>query len=271
MLVVTAGVVLTTLSAVTPRKPPTNAGVNTSSLSAPVAPTDIRLYMTGISILFVALLLSSLLGIVQDLTYTAYRKRVADQPKEPNTSSNHAETEPWQESMFYLHFLSMPMFLSMRQQLMTQFQTLLVSPSLYITLPSNIVDLGVPGISQISTFASSRLPVSFLPTPASPSSPYTLAIPSALAILVLNTITQLVCVSGVHRLTSRVSSLTVTLVLVVRKAVSLLISVFLFEDRYERMDLRSRVMMLGGAALVFAGTFVYSLVPKQGQEKKKND
>ena len=59
------------------------------------------------------------------------------------------------------------------------------------------------------------------------------------------------------------SSLTVTLILVVRKAVSLLISVFLFSDRYERMDLVGRVMMLGGAGLVFAGTLAYSLVPKQ--------
>jgi len=41
----------------------------------------------------------------------------------------------------------------------------------------------------------------------------------------LNTITGLVCVAGVHRLTTRVNALTVTLVLVVRKAVSLVISV----------------------------------------------
>ncbi len=52
-----------------------------------------------------------------------------------------------------------------------------------------------------------------------------LSVPTIYFPLVLNTITQLVCVAGVHRLTTRVSSLTVTLILVVRKAVSLVISV----------------------------------------------
>lgn len=210
--------------------------------------------MTGISILFVALLFSSVLGIVQDLTYTAYRKRVADRPKEQN------QVEPWQESMFYLHFLSMPMFLLMRQDLTNQFRSLLLSPKIYLAIPT------VTDIPQISSYASS-LPFNYLPSP-----PQSIAIPSAIFILLLNTITQLVCVAGVHRLTSRVSSLTVTLVLVVRKAVSLLISVLLFSDRYDRMDLMSKVMMLGGAGLVFTGTLAYSLVPKQGpDEKAKKD
>jgi len=248
VLVVTAGVVLTTLSAVTP----STKNMKTAQF---VSPTDTRLYMTGIFILSVALLFSSILGIVQDLTYAAYRKRVAHQPKE------QPQSEPWQESMFYLHFLSMPMFLTMRQELATQFHSLLLSPSIHIILPRT-----VPEIPHISNHAFT--PVNYLP------SSYSLVIPSAVLILLLNTITQLVCVAGVHRLTSRVTSLSVTLVLVVRKAVSLLISVFLFGDRYDQMDLRSKVMMLGGAGLVFAGTLAYSLVQRQGQgpgDKTKKD
>ena len=42
--------------------------------------------------------------------------------------------------------------------------------------------------------------------------------------LVISTITQLVCVAGVHRLTTRASTLTVTMVLVIRRAISLIIS-----------------------------------------------
>lgn len=236
---VTFGVLLTTLSAVSSSA----RGGKANSLSAP--PTDVRLYMTGISILFVALLLSSVLGIVQDLTYAAHRKRVA----ENGPSNAPTTTAPWQESMFYMHFLSLPMFWMMRHDLFTQYQTLALSPSIHLAAP------------PIPDFVGANL------------SAYSISVPSALVFLFLNTITQLVCVAGVHRLTSRVSSLTVTLLLVVRKAVSLLISVFLFSDRYERMDLTSRAMMLGGAGMVFAGTFAYSLVPKREDavEKSKKD
>jgi UDP-xylose/UDP-N-acetylglucosamine transporter B4 len=51
------------------------------------------------------------------------------------------------------------------------------------------------------------------------------SIPHIYLPLLMNTLTQLFCVAGVHRLTTRVSALTVTLVLVVRKAASLIISV----------------------------------------------
>ena len=52
-----------------------------------------------------------------------------------------------------------------------------------------------------------------------------MSIPHVYLPLILNTVTQLLCVAGVNRLTTRVSALTVTLVLVVRKATSLIISV----------------------------------------------
>ncbi|KAH8094729.1 UAA transporter [Cristinia sonorae] len=240
VLVITSGVALTTLSAVTPRSGQMKA-------SSTASPTDIRLYLTGISILFVALVFSSILGIVQDLTYTAHRKRVAEQPQQAQINQG----EPWQESMFYLHFLSMPMFLLMRQDLASQFESLWLSPSIHLSLPPTLSS--IPKISTLST-------------------PNSLNLPSGMFILLLNTITQLVCVAGVHRLTSRVSSLTVTLVLVVRKAVSLLISVFLFSDRYDQMDLRAKAMMLGGAGMVFVGTLAYSVVAKKGSaEKAKKD
>ncbi|EJD50271.1 hypothetical protein AURDEDRAFT_160806 [Auricularia subglabra TFB-10046 SS5] len=60
-------------------------------------------------------------------------------------------------------------------------------------------------------------PLAFVPLPR-------IAIPSMYIPLALNVATSLVCVSGVHRLAS---SLTVTIILVVRKAVSLLITVIL--------------------------------------------
>ena len=79
------------------------------------------------------------------------------------------------------------------------------------------------------------------------------------------------CVAGVNRLTARVSSLTVTLVLVVRKAVSMLISVVLFGARKGEVDAR---LMWAGAALVFLCTMGYgagSRKGKGGAEKTKKE
>ena len=176
---------------------------------------DIYQYFTGIALLSAALVLSGLLGIVQDRTYSKFRG-----------SGN----TPWKESMFYLHFLSMPMFLTLKGDIAEQLFTL----------------------QQTSAFSTTSLP---FPSP----------IPVAFVILGLNVFTQLVCVAGVNRLTSRVSSLTVTLTLVVRKAVSLVISLMLFGDR--EMDQRQRLLLYGGAGLVFIGTVLYSVSNKQKQKK----
>lgn len=132
--------------------------------------------------------------------------------------------------MFYLHFLSMPIFLSLKDGITEQFYTL----------------------QQNSAFSTSSVP---FPSP----------IPIAYLILGLNVSTQLVCVAGVNRLTSRVSSLTVNLILVVRKAVSLIISLTLFGDR--EMDEWQRSLLFGGAGLVFVGTILYSIPNQQRQEK----
>jgi UDP-xylose/UDP-N-acetylglucosamine transporter B4 len=90
-----------------------------------------------------------------------------------------------------------------------------------------------------------------------------LNVPYAYLPLFLNTMTQLLCASGVHRLTSRVSSLTVTLVLVVRKAVSLLLSVLgtniipgMGGGKTRMVDHR---MMWTGATFVLVGTVLYSI------------
>lgn len=202
---VTLGVTLTTLSA---------------SNSPPTRDSSTGQYITGILLLTIALILSGFLGILQDSTYSKYRLQGGT---------------PWQESMFYLHFLSLPMFLSVRGDIMSQLTSFRASPP----------------ISR-DPWTPSVLP----------------SIPTSYFVLALNVFTQLFCVAGVNRLTTRVSSLTVTLVLVVRKAVSLVISVVLFENN--DMDQSQKLMLWGGAMLVFAGTVTYS-VPRQQTNNKKND
>ncbi|KAF8889968.1 UAA transporter [Mucidula mucida] len=171
VLVVTIGVVCTTLSA-------------SPSQSTSVSST----YLTGIAILSLALILSGFLGLVQDWTYR-----------------QHTGASPWQESMFFLHFLALPMFVLLRGDISAQIQVVNRTPRAYIAL-------------------------------------------------LVNTLTQLVCVAGVNRLTTRVNALTVTLVLVVRKAVSLVLSVA-FNGAASHVDMQ---LLWTGAAMVMGGTIWYS-------------
>ncbi|KAJ7485248.1 UAA transporter family-domain-containing protein [Mycena galericulata] len=175
VLVVTFGVVSTTLSASNTHSDSMDSSASTYT------------YVQGISILSLALLLSGFLGLAQDYTYSRYGRPPPGSEKKPAATP----TPTWQESMFYLHFLALPMFFL-------------------------------------------HIPQAYLP-------------------LLLNTVTQLLCVAGVHRLTTRVSALTVTLVLVVRKAVSLIISVWL--GRGAEVDLR--------------GTIGYSMATGRAKEKEK--
>jgi len=71
-------------------------------------------------------------------------------------------------------------------------------------------------------------------------------------ILFGNLITQLMCVSGVNRLSSEVSSVSTNIALTARKAFSLCFSVWWFGNEWN--------MKLGaGAFMVFCGSFIYTL------------
>jgi solute carrier family 35 (UDP-xylose/UDP-N-acetylglucosamine transporter), member B4 len=202
ILMVTLGVIFTTSSA--------------SKKSAAHDPSSGQ-YMTGILLLSIALILSGFLGVVQDHAYSQYRIQGGS---------------PWRESMFYLHFLSLPMFIFARENITNQLKTLNASPHF-------VLNYGIP---------------------------CTLPVPTSFLLLVLNVLTQLFCVAGVNRLTSRVSSLTVTLVLVIRKAASLMISVMLFGSH--DMDWSDKLLLWGGATLVFAGSIMYSMPNRQIDGKK---
>lgn len=258
VLLVTAGVIVTTLSASKPKPS------KTSEFAATSASDHTKTYALGISILTLALILSGFLGMVQDKTYATF-VRNAPAPEKGTEGKAMAEQPPaWQESMFYLHSLSLPMFYFLRNDLVSQFTALNASPTMQLVVPSPL-PLSAPSSADIYTPRSASVPLVNLAS---------ISLPSGYVPLVLNTLTQLVCVSGVHRLTSRVSSLTVTLVLVVRKAVSLVISVLMFGERGTEQP-GSRGMMWLGAAMVFVGTVFYSLAsrgpptPEKAKAKKE--
>lgn len=218
-------------------------------------------YGTGIAILSLALIFAGFLGLAQDWTYSTYGR-----PQPPSSrSTSKFETLPpqWQESLFYLHFLSLPMFIFLRKDIGAQLHLVSNGPRASWSIP-------LPFPEVTSSFISTRN-VTFVTISeiqergTTPNLSF--HIPDAFVPLLLNTITQLLCASGVHRLTTRVSSLTVTLILVVRKAVSLLLSVLgagiipgVGGGKARRVD---RQMMWSGAAFVLVGTVLYSIGTKR--------
>src|SRR5882762_6571290 len=256
VIIVTLGVVITTLSASRHKFKSLSFNVPSPS-TAPVYFT--ASYVTGIIILSIALVFAGLLGLVQDWTFSRY-KHLPESLKVSQPSNGHANLAPkqngrlyskaehsndmptWQESMFYLHFLALPLFLFVWKDLVAQFRAVHFGSRIYIPL-------SLSALYQANPWLSSPL-MYYTPKEASTS----ISIPTAYFPLLLNTLTQLLCASGVHRLTGKVSSLTVTLTLVVRKAVSLVISVLLYGG-----DGNGNVEMWFGAFLVSVGTIGYSV------------
>ncbi|KAJ4471973.1 UAA transporter [Lentinula aciculospora] len=268
VFIVTLGVVLTTLSASEPS-------------SSTVTDSSTRVYLTGIGILTLALVFSGFLGLVQDYTYTTYGRSV----KHLDGSDRVFATPTWQESMFYLHFLALPMFVTVRKDLVSQFHTLSRGPiaSYTIEIPPSISATIRPSVffplpSAIPLHSKSSPFLSFTNVVTSSSSSIIdadslflrLQLPAACFPLFLNTITQLLCAVGVHRLTTEVTSLTVTLILVVRKAVSLILSIVLgWSWKGSHPENVNMSMMWSGAVLVMLGTIGYSLATSARNSAKQ--
>ncbi|KAL0960893.1 hypothetical protein HGRIS_005902 [Hohenbuehelia grisea] len=117
----------------------------------------------------------------------------------------------WKEGVFYTHFLSLPVFAFLISDVKQGLQSLTTSPS-----------------ASSSTFSYSPL-----------------------LVLAANLLSQLICVSGVNRLTSQVSSVSTNLVLTTRKALSLCLSVWWFGNGWNWQ-------LAAGAGMVFCGSFLFS-------------
>lgn len=180
----------------------------------------------GLTILFVAQILSAIMGLYTEETYKKYGPQ-------------------WKENLFYSHLLSLPLFLPFMPSLIGQFNRLAQSPSL--TLP------GWGGAAVEGQLTE----------------PGRLVIPSQLAYLVINVLTQYACIRGVNLLAAASTALTVTIVLNIRKLVSLLLSIWLFGNR-----LAPGTMV--GAIVVFGAGGLYSLdsgkkkTPRPQQKEERN-
>lgn len=126
------------------------------------------------------------------------------------TEETYREYGPhWKENLFYSHLLALPLFTPFLPSMYRQFLKLAASPP-----------LGLPAYDSIT-----HLPVEFQ------KGLEAIHLPSQLVYLVMNVLTQYACIRGVNLLAAAASALTVTIVLNVRKLVSLLLSIWLFGNR----------------------------------------
>ena len=180
--------------------------LNMQQKDAPQTSQSIPPFSTGLAILFVAQVLSAIMGLYTEETYREYGPH-------------------WKENLFYSHLLALPLFIPFLPAMHRQFLKLAAS-----------APLGLPAHESLNN----------LPTELR-SGLDKIHIPSQLAYLVTNVLTQYACIRGVNLLASVASALTVTIVLNVRKLVSLLLSIWLFDNRL------SPGTLLGAFIVFFAG------------------
>lgn len=184
-MIITIGIVLATISAPRRRSPP-KATPDISIQSTDFLSENLQ-YASGILMLAMALFLSSCLGIFQEETYRLHGKK-------------------WREGLFYCvchiphfksiadeqHFLSLPFFLPLYSSLLSTFEAFSLST------PVNLLAIPTPAVFPETRFLSAGgtgLKDSLIQWRQ-------LMIPSAIGALLLNVITQGMCVRGVNRLTT---------------------------------------------------------------------
>ncbi|RYP23964.1 hypothetical protein DL765_000850 [Monosporascus sp. GIB2] len=165
-----------------------------------------------------SLVFSAIMGLYTEDTYKHYGKH-------------------WKENLFYSHLLSLPLFLPFFRSLIDQFMRLANSPPLKVPLSAEQANL-----AAFPELIRHKLQHVY--------------IPSQVAYLILNVLTQYACIRGVNILAAASSALTVTIVLNIRKLVSLLLSIWLFGNR-----LASGTLL--GAVVVFSAGGLYSLDSKR--------
>lgn len=144
----------------------------------------------------------------------------------------------WKENLFYSHFVALPLFIPFVPSMATQFSRMAKSDPLYLPWQGghfkegvNAWGEGMPGVVRGLMGVQ---------------------VPSQLAYMALNVLTQYACIRGVNLLASTSSALTVTIVLNVRKLVSLLLSIWLFGNKLSPGTII-------GAGIVFTSGGMYSL------------
>ena len=258
---VSVGIAVTTAPGARHQSPISSASESASTSGGTAA--TLTEYSMGIAMLTAALVLSTFLGFSQEKTYGKYGRH-------------------WEEGMFFLHFLALPMFAFFGNDLRDQIRQANATPRVSLAHPLYALVRSSTPISRVSGHPTIPVPLPVIPIPNLGVLPITIpsfilkkidklfipplsdfSVPAFWIPLTINLITQLICVSGVNRLTARVSSLTVVLVLALRKAVSLVISVVLIGRS------SGNTQLWAGAGAVLLGTILYALAPKARHDDTK--
>ncbi|QUC20655.1 uncharacterized protein UV8b_04896 [Ustilaginoidea virens] len=129
----------------------------------------------------------------------------------------------WKENLFYSHILSLPLFLPFAPSMWRTFSNMARTEKLKLQVPWSA------NMAQIE-------------------------IPSQFVYLVINVLTQYACIRGVNLLAATSSALTVTIVLNIRKLVSLLLSIWLFGNSLAGGTMLGAIIVFGAGALYSFGT-----------------
>ncbi|OAX83430.1 hypothetical protein ACJ72_02209 [Emergomyces africanus] len=245
VLLLTIGVVGAALADASAKGKSLDIGLSTGKNDSPSMLTS----LTGFTVLGLAMVLGAFQGVYADRLYETYGRN------------------NWRESLFYAHVLSLPFFIPSYPKLLPQLKELLASPSVLASL-STTSTLSKTTSSALKQFPSTTAAASTI-TFVSARNLLNSAVselqnrpvhslifrtfshmPIKIVYLLLNGLTQYVCIRGVHLLSAKSSSLTVTVVLNIRKLISLILSVYVFGNVLA-------VGVLVGAVLVFAGGGLY--------------
>lgn len=212
---------------------------STNSMSAMVSQAP------GFALLASALVLSACMGLYTDDMYSTHGR----------SGTITAET------LFYSHTMSLPYFVSQVRPLVQEFVNISAVPQ---PASARYKTSSLDAAGENSTTWAKYLPYGFGPSSDNLliSIVSSIYIPRPVLLLMLNAATQLLCIIGVNRLSAQSTSLTVSIVLNIRKLASLLLSIWLFGNSLP-------VGVISGAAVVFIGGGLYALPTAKKVDKMK--
>jgi len=141
----------------------------------------------------------------------------------------------WKECLFYKHLLSLPIFFLFSPQILQQWKLIRKTPLISL---------------------DNYLPMFIMPTTLKK-----MKIQGIWIYIAINTISQFTCISGVQKISSIVTSVTLDLILNIRKFLSLLISVFLFKNPFSWWSWL-------GSLFVFSGVLGYAQATEKTRKKQ---
>ncbi|KAK2759040.1 golgi uridine diphosphate-N- acetylglucosamine transporter [Arachnomyces sp. PD_36] len=227
-------------------------------LSADTDASSLATFVTGFMILALAMILSAFQGVYADRLYETHGR-------------SH-----WKEALFYSHTISLPFFIPTYSKVAAQMRALVMSPPALSALATSAnIDsfLSPNSTSSILAASATAAPFSSSPVQTVPSLLSSLAnypifhsilsqTPIKVVYLLMNALTQYLCIRGVHLLSAQSSSLTVTIVLNIRKLVSLVLSIYIFGN-----VLATGVLV--GAVVVFVGGGIYGFEGARLRNRKQ--